>query len=419
MAKMARVESLADTDIVDLARGRPCQQSSACHWSAAPSPQVDAGHVVDGTIDRPDRDYANHTGEELLPWWQVDLGTSYRIDTVRLFNRRAYGERLTSFSILASLDQTNWVTIHKHDDGTVLGLGDEGTAIAIDCPNLARYVRVRMDGFGHLHLRAVQVFGHLPDPSDDAALAALCADVAAKREAAIGGRNGRLASIGDVQVFVDHDRYSLPIVQALEGAGYELPERKILYASLRPQDRVLEIGTAVGVLSMTAASIVGPSNVMTYEANPYILEDARRNFAINDLSGIRSVNAVLQARAKMANAPATMPFALSQDFWASRLGATIDEADIIAVVDIPTACLEDAIEAHRANFLVCDIEGGEADLLLQADLSAIHTIVIETHYWAAGKQPISALVRKFIEDGFDIDLDLSAYHVSCFRRALR
>lgn len=402
----------------DLAIGRPAEQSSACHWSAAGSTQADAAFVVEGVIDRADREYSNHTAEELFPWWQVDLGEAYRIDTVRLFNRRTFAERLSRFSILASVDQSDWMTIHRHDGKSVLGAGDDGASIAIDCPNLARYVRVRMDGFGPLHLRAVQIFGHCPDEKENEAFAAFIAGLSAERDGAIAGRKGRMLNIGNLRVFADDERYSLPIIRSLEDGGYEGAERSILHAALRPQDRVLEIGTAVGVLSMTAASIIGPEQVATYEANPYIREDARRNFKVNGFGGIQSFNAVLQARAKMADVPPTMPFALSRDFWASRLGATINDPDIVEVVDIPTASLEDAIEAHRANFLICDIEGGEADLLLQADLSLIDTIIIETHYWAAGKRAISDLIRKFISEGFDIDLDLSAHHVSCFRRGL-
>ena len=374
--------------------------------------------MVEGIIDRADREYANHTAEELFPWWQVDLGGTYWIDSVRLFNRRTFSERLSRFSILTSVDQSNWMTIHSHDGKPVLGAGDDGAAIAIDCPNLARYVRVRMDGFGHLHLRAFKIFGHRPSETESEAFAAFVAALSAERDAAIAGRTGRMLNLGKLRVFADNERYSPPIIRSLEEGGYESPERSILYAALRPEDRVLEIGTAVGVLSMTAASIVGPENVTTYEANPYILEDARRNFTVNGFGAIRSFNAVLQARAKMAGVPPTMPFAVSRDFWASRLGATIDDPDITDVVDIPTASLEDAIEAHRANFLICDIEGGEADLLLQADLSSIETIIIETHYWAAGKRAISDLIRKFISDGFDMDLDLSAHHVSCFRKSL-
>ncbi|MCV4785121.1 hypothetical protein OFM36_37380, partial [Escherichia coli] len=74
---------------------------------------------------------------------------------------------------------------------------------------------------------------------------------------------------------------------------------------------------------MTAASIVGAEHVMTHEANPQILADARRNFEANGFEAIRSFNVVLQCQRAMAHGPKTMPFAISRDFWASRLGATI------------------------------------------------------------------------------------------------
>ena len=37
-------------------------------------------------------------------------------------------------------------------------------------------------------------------------------------------------------------------------------------------------------------------------------------------------------------------------------------------------------KAHRAKVLICDIEGGEVDLLMQSDLARIKKIIIETHY---------------------------------------
>lgn len=400
----------------DLALGRSARQSSVCHWSAAASTESDAAFVVDGCIDRDDREYANHTAEELFPWWEVDLGKPYVIDHVVLYNRRSCSERLARFSLLGSPDGHTWFELHKHRGPHSIGHDDHGARISITSPNLVRYVRVRLDGFAPLHLRAVQIFGGEPDQDDFRRFEALNSQIASERDRTIDGRNGRLLPFGDLRIFVDDARYSPPIIRSLEDGGYEAPERRILYSALAPGDRVLEIGTAVGVLSMTAASIVGAENVVTHEANPQILADARRNFGANGFEAIRSFNVVLQCQRAMAHGPKTMPFAISRDFWASRLGATIDDPDIVEVVDIPTASLEAAIREHGANVLVCDIEGGEADLLLDADLTSISTIIIETHYWAVGRRRISDLVRKFILDGFDIDLDLSGNHVSCFRR---
>ncbi len=74
---------------------------------------------------------------------------------------------------------------------------------------------------------------------------------------------------------------------------------------------------------------------------------------------------------------------------------------------------EDKIAERRANVLVCDIEGGEADLLTGADLSGIRLIVMETHYWACGRPDIDSMVRFLVHDGFNsyVYFDYTGDHV--------
>jgi hypothetical protein len=66
--------------------------------------------------------------------------------------------------------------------------------------------------------------------------------------------------------------------------------------------------------------------------------------------------------------------------------------------------------------MICDIEGGEVDLLTQADLAGINTIIIETHYRIVGKAPTDQLIRKLIIEGFSIDLENSFRHVLVLQR---
>jgi hypothetical protein len=88
----------------------------------------------------------------------------------------------------------------------------------------------------------------------------------------------------------------------------------------------------------------------------------------------------------------------------------------VKTVRVPVFCLEKEILAHEANVLICDIEGGEVDLLMNAGLSGISMIIIETHYWSVGKARTDAMMRKLILDGFSFDLDHSSRHVSVLRR---
>jgi hypothetical protein len=70
----------------------------------------------------------------------------------------------------------------------------------------------------------------------------------------------------------------------------------------------------------------------------------------------------------------------------------------------------------RADVLICDIEGGETDLLTHADLTGVRLIIVETHTWAVGAERTSAMMRKLILDGFSLDVDVSGQGVLALRR---
>ena len=403
----------------NLALRKPAQQSSVSEWSAGADIESDAAFANDGILDRPDREYGNHTAKQRNPWWQVDLGTAFVLNAVRIYNRRTHAERLRRFSILTSLDGEHWDTAYRKGDPSVFGTNGEG-ALTVDLAiePLARWVRIRLDDDEPLSLRECEVFGRLPTTDEEQQGTSRAENSRLAAAQFDQGRKGYRINVGGFEVFADEERYSSAILGAFSRNDYEGRERDILKEIIRPDDCILEIGTAVGVVTMTAASAVGAERVATYEANPMILSDARRNFVHNSLSEIKAYNAVLKNRATWGGPSEHVDFYISRDFWSSRMGAKATDIDIVEVVQVPTLCLEEAITLHQANFLICDIEGGEAELLLEADLSSLNTILIETHYWAIGKAKTSALIRKLVADGFDIDLDWTGHHVTLLRRGL-
>ena len=282
-----------------------------------------------------------------------------------------------------------------------------------DC--LARFVRVRLDGSDVLHFRECQIFGEPAKPEDEQRLLAEDARFLNARKLLPEGRNGHLSQVGDFSIFVDVDNYTANIRGALDSGGYEGRERQLASEFLRPTDRVIEAGTAVGVVAMTAASIVGAENVITFDANPDIVADARANFRRNGLQGIKGNLGILACRQNFKE-NSEVDFYIAKEFWASRLGARADAPDIIKTVRIPVFCLEHEIAAHNANVLICDIEGGEVELLANADLSGIRLIIIETHYWAVGEAATDAMIRNLILQGFSFHLAASGHQISVLRR---
>jgi FkbM family methyltransferase len=224
---------------------------------------------------------------------------------------------------------------------------------------------------------------------------------------------GRLVRVGGFSVFVDN-RYAPDIQTALDRGYYEDRERELVRTFLRPGDKVIEIGAGIGVVAMSAASIVGESHVTTFDANPEILIDAEENFRRNGFN-IATRAGLLRNRRQYAPNSFTN-FYVDNAFWASRLDASARTPGIIRTIQAPVYCLEDEIASVSANVLLCDIEGGEVDLLSDADLSRVTLIIVETHSWIAGKAAIEAMARKIIAQGLAIDPSESAGHVSVFRR---
>jgi len=395
------------TNLSNIALHKPATQSSISKWSFAQNVETDAGIATNG-------DTASavffHTDHEAAPWWQVDLGDCFAVTQVRLFNRRDFSGRLGRFTALVSQTGApgSWVTMCRKDDNAVFGLGNDiPFVLTTEHPFLARFVRIRKDEPGFLHFRECELLGFLPDADAKVSLRELMEATTrrvadAEREHA-AGRTGYTTHIDNRAIFVDTQNYSATMVGELSSGAYEASERRIVRAVLRPTDRVLEIGTAVGVVTMALAEIVGPANVITYDANPAMVGDARRNFAANHMGEIRAEVGVVRNRRSWSVGETEVDFFVSRNFWASRLAAAPDSSDIASVIKVPLVCLEEKIAAHRANVLVCDIEGGEADLLDGADLASIRLIVLEIHYWAVGRPRIDAMIRFLVSTGFNID----------------
>jgi FkbM family methyltransferase len=406
----------------NLALRRPATQSSVSVWSNPPTVESDASGANNGTIDGL---ASFHTDTEAYPWWQVDLQATCMLRAVRLFNRQICASRLRHFSILGSLDGANWMLLYRKADAVVFGADDLTPYIAELPPkSVARYVRVQLDGNDCLHFCECEVLGTVADPESAISLEAALTNrlvelerYKQRRESALrDGRQGHIATIGNVSVFVDTEKYSSTLIKSLTDGGYEGRERALVSELLRAEDRVLEIGTAVGAVSMTVAKIVGASNVLTFEANPQIASDARRNFAFNELGEIQSRVGVLCNRLRFESGPASVDFSISRDFWASRLHVGPNRQDIVETVRVPTACLEELISVHRATVLICDIEGGEIELLIGADLTGIRLIIMEVHNWAVGIQLTDAMMRWLIINGFNIDLRHTGGDIAVLRQ---
>jgi FkbM family methyltransferase len=206
------------------------------------------------------------------------------------------------------------------------------------------------------------------------------------------------------KIKVDSQRYSPRMVEALRTGEYEAGERRICQEFFSAGDRVLEVGSSIGAVSLVLGRTVGVENFIGFEANPELMADAQENFRANGLP-LTYHTAVLRNRVR-GGGDCVVDFHINKDFWISSLTRV---RETIRTVQVPVFCLEEEISRFHANCLMMDIEGGEYDLLEYAELNGIEKIFMELHYWPS-RDRANRMLRYLINEGFTVDLDMTAGH---------
>ena len=143
----------------NLAEGRPTTASSL-GWGG------DTGRAVDGDTDGI---YANnsvtHTGLDVQPWWQVDLGQLRAIQSVQLFNRTdCCAARLSNFNVFVSASDMSGRSLAQLKADPAVAQVPVATlngAASINLPLVAqgRFVKVQLEGTDYLSQAEVRVLG--------------------------------------------------------------------------------------------------------------------------------------------------------------------------------------------------------------------------------------------------------------------
>ena len=238
----------------------------------------------------------------------------------------------------------------------------------------------------------------------------------------LGQRLAGLRTLGRSHVEIDGVRLALGPELSLRMRGvlargsYEAAERRVLARTLEDDDRVLEIGTGVGLLAVLCARRLASDRVHTFEANPALEPLIRRNFALNGVSPSLAI-------AILAEGEGTRTFHVPRDFWAGSevpharwRGAPGHLARSSKPVAVPTRPLHETLTRLRPTFLVVDTEGGEAELARIWDLGGVRKLLVEVHAAAIGREAVAAVERSIEAQGLRNVPELSFGHSRFFAR---
>ena len=119
----------------------------------------------------------------------------------------------------------------------------------------------------------------------------------------------------------------------INAARYEGQEIAGALSVVGEGDRVLELGAGIGVVGAVVAHNAKPEKVMSFEANPGLIEHIEALHVLNDLDDRMEIrNEVLISA---PDAPKTMTFHLHKSYLGSSLIGS--ESRTAAKVDVPTA----------------------------------------------------------------------------------
>lgn len=190
---------------------------------------------------------------------------------------------------------------------------------------------------------------------------------------------------------------------ALLRRKYEREEASFILKRLPNHLPVIELGGSLGVVSALIRSKLLPETPhVIVEANPGLIEICRENAGEGAAGTTQVLNRALGYGASV------LRFAVGDSVHASHLAATDDKRErTIEVAAVTLAELAALVASDRAFALVCDIEGGELDLVRneQAILRNAAIVIMELHQrsYPFGATDEGEILRVMEEIGFRLE----------------
>ncbi|PSH60928.1 FkbM family methyltransferase [Phyllobacterium sophorae] len=217
-----------------------------------------------------------------------------------------------------------------------------------------------------------------------------------------------LLTVHGIKVPLTPDEVSPVIWQALTSGRYEAKEAKWVFKAVRPNDRVLELGTGIGIITSLIAKVPGV-RVWSFEANPSTAALAHRVISANDLGNVFLYQGILTA-----GEPCILPFYVREDLWMSSMD--ISQGPFQREISLVSTNIDEFIADHAISVLVMDIEGAERDLLIRSELPGVERIFLELHDHLYGLSGIREITQALAVKGFAYDPRGSYGHCVLFAK---
>lgn len=175
---------------------------------------------------------------------------------------------------------------------------------------------------------------------------------------------------------------------------YEIEERTLIKEFVRAQDRVLELGGCIGVVSCVTNKLLSAkkSGHVVVEANPQLIDPLCYNRGLNNCNFLVEFGAI-------ATGPEAI-FHIDKQVVRGSVKRETKEA-----IKIPAFSIQDLEQKHGFfDVLIMDIQGAEYDVIknFQEALKHFRLIIMETHEYIVGKDKIEECRDILKSNGFNL-----------------
>lgn len=197
---------------------------------------------------------------------------------------------------------------------------------------------------------------------------------------------------------------------SLRKGTYETREAEAALRIVRDGDRVLELGGGIGFMSSFVALRRKVERIEVFEANPKLVPYIETVHAVNGVTTAAVHNALLGLE------DAEAEFHVRQNVLASSLNPDAAPG-VTETVRVPVRAAGRVTADLKPTVLICDIEGAEAALIPQMDLSGLRAAVVELHPQWIGPEGVNAVFRAFMAAGLAYSARASRNKVVAFRKS--
>jgi len=212
-----------------------------------------------------------------------------------------------------------------------------------------------------------------------------------------------------LSVPVSQAHMPLPILMQIVDDAYEKPELLAAEGMIKDGDRVVELGTGLGIVSGLISRMATGVSIRSFEANPTLLPHIADLHQRNDIDTVSVTHAMLEPDPQAD----TRTFHTHQYFSEGSIYQTEMSGDAI---DIPVMDLNKVIADFQPTMLVCDIEGAEEIVIPNCDMSTLRAIVLEVHPKVMSRAGMKNIYDACLGAGLYPRVELSTEQVVAFER---